>query len=161
MTRTLMSLQTTLLVALCGSRLVAAAQPITPSSLSPCPFTTDEIATALGVEVEDGQAADMQFPGGRDAGCLYPVKGSETAVTVRQTWDPSGSAPSTKLTGDGWIRVKGDLDHAAMKSGGPPADPGVELVYSRGRVRTRIFVHGPNLDALSMQPRLLRLRRVP
>src|SRR5215218_10375375 len=107
-----------------------AQEPLTPASLSPCPFTPAEIESALGVSVEDGQAADMSFPGGRDVGCLYPVKGSDTVLSVRQTWDAANQA-AAKLAEGGLQAVPGDPDGAQWKSGGKD-EPSAELTYARG-----------------------------
>lgn len=146
-----------------GVPSAAGAEPITPASLTPCPFTREEIAAALGIDVEQGEAADMKFPGGRDVACLYPVKGSQTVVTVRQIFDPAAQgssnakAPSLEA---GYHAIPGDPDQAAVKSG-RPEERVAELTYARGKVRTRIFVHGITLDREAVQPKLLRLRRVP
>lgn len=61
---------------------------------------------------------------------------------------------------DGQTAIAGDPDGAMVQ-----ADPGGggsgELVYVRGKVKTRVFWHGGNLaDADGLQ-RLLKLRRVP
>jgi hypothetical protein len=120
-----------------------AETPLTPSSLKPCPFTPDEIGATLGVSVDEGQVADMAWPGGRDVGCLYVVKGSETVLSVRQTWDPGKAA------------------QAALTKTGADGKPSVELTYGRGNVRTRVLIHGGAFDEADMQPKLLKLKKVP
>ena len=136
----------------------AADPPSTPASLEPCPFTPDEIQSALEVSVEKGEAADMTSPGVRDVGCLYPVKDTSMVLAVRQTWDPANE--SGKSAGAGLQAIPGDPDHAAWKSGGKD-EPSVELSYTRGKVRTRVLVHGGTLSEPAMQARLLKLKRVP
>jgi|GEM_PF-4661642 len=133
----------TLAVWICGGSSLLAQGPSTPALLTPCPYTPAEIAEALGLAVGAGQAADMSSPGGRDVGCLYPVKDSEEVLVVRQTWAPPGSAGSSVSK--------------SLKNGGPRA----ELSYSRGKVRTLISVHGGTFNETDMQPRLLKLRQVP
>ena len=120
-----------------------AEPPLTPSSLRPCPFTAAEIGDALGLSVEEGQVADMTWQGGRDVGCLYVVKGSETVLSVRQTWDPGKAA------------------QAAVTKTGADGKPSVELTYGRGNVRTRVLLHGGAFDEADMQPKILKLKKVP
>ena len=145
-----------LTLALPGISPVMAQGPLTPASLAPCPFTPAEIESALGVSVEDGQAADMSWPGGRDVGCLYAVKGSDTVLSVRQTWDPAnaGSANQTSRA------IPGDPDGARWETVGKDK-PSVGLIYARGKARTRVLVYGDTIRESDMQPRLLRLKRVP
>ena len=138
----------------------AAAQPATPDALMPCVFAHAELLSDLGLDIETAQVADMKFPGGRDVGCLYTIKASETVFTVRQTWDPAASGKPARAGGTGLRPVLHDRD-GAMAGTGPADEPGAELIYWRGKVKTRLFVHGPTLDANDMQARLLKLRRVP
>jgi hypothetical protein len=138
----------------------ALAQPPTPAGLTPCVFAHDEILSNLGLDIDTTQVADMTLRGGRDVGCLYTIKGSETVLTVRQTWDPAAPGRPAKVGGTGLRPVPGDRDGAAAGIG-PPDEPSAELVYWRGPVKTRLLVHGPTLDANDMQARLLKLRRVP
>jgi hypothetical protein len=148
-----------LLATLAGARL-ASAQPATPELLNPCAFAHDELATVLGLAIERSHVADMRIPGGRDVGCTYTVKKSETVLTVRQTWDPASSGPPA-APGEPQLRpIAGDADHA-MHSTGPPDHPSAELVYWRGKVKTRLLVHGPTVDSKAMLEKLLKLRRVP
>jgi hypothetical protein len=153
-----------LTLTLLGISPALAQGPLTPASLSPCPFTPAEIESALGVSVEDGQAADMSFPGGRDVGCLYAVKGSDTVLSVRQTWDTasagSASQGTAKLAEGGLHAIPGDPDGAQWKSGGKD-EPSAELTYARGKIRTRVLIHGATVRESDMQSRLLRLKRVP
>lgn len=142
-----------------GARMVHA-QPPTPDGLTPCVFAHDELLSDLGLDTETGQFADMKLPGGRDVGCLYTIKASQTVVTVRQTWDPAASPRSAGAAGTRLRAVPGDPD-GAVSGTGPADDPSAELIYWRGKVKTRLFVHGPTLDANDMQSRLLKLRRVP
>jgi hypothetical protein len=150
-------------LSLCGVSPLPAQASLTPGSLSPCPFTPAEVESALGVRVEDGQAADMSWPGGRDVGCLYAVQGSDTVLSVRQIWDPAnaGSVNQASARPAGGLQaIPGDPDGAKWKAGGKD-DPSVELLYERGKVRTRVLIHGATIRESDMQPRLLRLKRVP
>lgn len=150
-------------LSLCGVSPLLAQGPVTPASLSPCPFTPAEIESTLGVSVEDGQAADMSWPGGRDVGCLYIVKGSDTVVSVRQTWGPSssgnGQVSAQRADGD-FQAIPGDPDGAKWKAG-KGHEASMELIYARGKVRTRVLVHGDSLRESDLQSKLLKLRRVP
>ena len=148
-----------LLLVLCGAR-PGWAQPATPDLLTPCAFAHDELREALELEIERAHVADMKLPGGRDVGCLYTVKASEIVLTVRQSWDPANGKPSGRGAEVGFRPIPGDADHAATRTG-PPDEPGAELVYWRGKVKTRLFAHGPTLDATAMLAKLLKLRRVP
>ena len=143
MRKTLTAICALLTLASMGISGVLAEPPLTPSSLRPCPFTPAEIEAALGVSVEEGQVADMTWPGGRDVGCLYVVKGSETVLSVRQTWDPGKAA------------------QAAVTKTGADGKPSVELTYGRGNVRTRVLLHGGAFDEADMQPKILKLKKVP
>ena len=141
-----------------GISSLSADEPLTPASLEPCPFTPDEIQSALEVSVEKGEAADMKSPGVRDVGCLYPVKDTSMVISVRQTWDPANETSKSAETA--LQAIPGDPDHAAWKSGGKE-EPSVELSYTRGKVRTQVLVHGGAFQELEMQPKMLRLKRVP
>jgi hypothetical protein len=148
-----------LLLRLCGAGPLQA-QPATPEALKPCAFEHGELAEALGIAIERSHVADMKLPGGRDVGCLYTLKASELVFTVRQTWDPADPGPGGRAPEPGFRSIAGDGDHAATRTG-PPDEPGAELIYWRGKVKTRLFVHGPTLDAKAMLAKLLALRRVP
>lgn len=143
-----------------------ADQPVTPASLAPCPFTPEEIQAALGLTVDIGEAADMKFPGGRDVGCLYQIAGGSTTFAVRQTWDPAGRAGTAQAATEKGTRttkpIPGDPDGAQWKvSSQNDDDPQVELSYTRGKVQTRVLVHGRSFRAPEIQSNLLKLRRVP
>jgi hypothetical protein len=160
-TRTEIALLATSMV-IVGASVLKAEEPVTPASLQPCPYSAEEIQSALGVTVERGEAADMTFPGGRDVGCIYPVKNSQTVLSVRQTWDPSGSSggdSAAKHEEGGLQPIAGDSDGASWRV--KRNEHSVELVYTRAEVRTRVLVHGGTFDDDDMQPRLLTLRRVP
>ncbi len=142
-----------------------APPPLTPSSLSPCALRAGEIATALGVTVEEEQAADMSWPGGRDVGCLYTFQGTSVVLSVRQTWDPaagSGAAPQAAEKPDPGVEVvPGDPDGAAWRVRDAEGNQDVELTYTRGHVHTRVSAHNGSFDVTDMRQRITRLRRVP
>ncbi|HEV8581372.1 MAG TPA: hypothetical protein VGX68_20085 [Thermoanaerobaculia bacterium] len=141
-----------------------AEEPVTPASLVPCPYTPEEIEAALGVKVNPGEAADMEFPAGRDVGCLYQVVGGSTTIAVRQTWDPTGSISSPQsATKKGKPEpIPGDPDGASWNVGGGKDDePQLELSYKRGKVQTRFLIHGRSFRETEMQPKVLKLKRVP
>jgi len=159
--RTLVKISLTALPAWLLAAGALSAQPTTPSALVPCAFARPEIAAAMGVELQQADAADMTIPVGRDVGCLYSVKGSDFVFGVRQTWDstrPANRAPGGSTPGH--RQLVGDPDGAVYTSDAGNGSGG-ELVYIRGKVQTRVFWHGGNLtDAEGLQ-RLLKLRRVP
>lgn len=147
-----------------GIPALLAEQPPTPVSLAPCPFTAAEIESALELRVEESQAADMTFPDGRDVGCSYVMKKSSTVLSVRQTWDPAnnGSQTATKRAGYRFRRIAGDPDAAVWQLGEKDKDRGdVSLIYSRGKVKTKVMVYGGTFRNSDMQPKLLKLKRVP
>jgi len=150
----------TLFLAAAASR---AQAPLTPASLSPCAWTPAEVEAALGLTVERREAADMKTVGGRDVGCVYTFRGSSIEISIRQTWDPanSGASPAAAegATSDRKA-IAGDPDGAAWKTKRTDG-PRLELTYSRGRVRTTVVARGGTFRDEEMQPRLLRLRRVP
>ena len=121
-------------------RPASGDQPATPASLVPCPYTPEEIEAALGVKVEPGEAAHMEFPNGRDVGCLYQAAGGSTTIAVRQTWDPTGSISSPQsATKKGKPEpIPGDPDGAQWTAGGDDDEPRLELSYKRGKVQTRV-----------------------
>jgi hypothetical protein len=147
-----------MLLAVWSLSSVSADQPLTPATLEPCPFTPDEIQSALEVSVEKGEAAEMNSPGVRDVGCLYPIKDTSTVISVRQTWDPANE--TSKSAEVGLQSVPGDPDNAKWKAGGKD-ESSVELTYTRGKVRTKVLVHGGAFQESEMQPKMLRLKRVP
>ena len=159
--KTLLKIALTAAAAWLSAAAALSAQPKDPSALVPCAFALSEIAEAMGVELQQADAADMTIPVGRDVGCLYSIKGSDFVFGVRQTWDstrpanrpPAGSTPGNR-------QVAGDPDGAVYASAAGNGSGG-ELIYVRGKVQTRVFWHGGNLaDADGLQ-RLLHLRRVP
>lgn len=135
-----------------------ALPPSTPAALEPCPFTPAEVSAALGLQIVQMEVADMQSPGARDVGCFYEVQGSETVLSVRQTWDPGAGQGRTLARGA--HTVPGDPDGAEWRTG-TKDEPSAELLYTRGRVRTRLLVHGGSFDPEEVPARLLRMRRVP
>jgi hypothetical protein len=152
-----------------GPGIGTAEEPVTPGSLEPCPFTAEEIQVTLGIEVENSQAAEMQFPGGREVGCTYATKSGNTSFSVRQTWDPSEGAPSAAEAPDpgkgtdGFTAIPGDPDGAQLrgKNGRPDDEPSVELRYKRDKVQTTVVARGRTIDPAKMEPKLARMRRVP
>jgi len=140
-----------------------ADPPVTPASLVPCPYTPEEIEAALGLQVSPGEAAYMESPAGRDVGCLYTVVGGSTTVAVRQTWDPNGAGKAEAVAPKGARGevIPGEPDGASWRIGGDDNEPRLELLYTRGKVQTRLLVHGRSFREPEMQPRVLKLKRVP
>mgnify|MGYP001589451744 CR=1 FL=1 len=153
---------------------VAAEQPVTPATLQPCPFTAAEVEEALGLVVDLAEVSDVTFPSGRDVGCYYTFKDSLTVLAVRQIWDPSGTeilAPAVRKEapphpgpgGHGGGRVEpipGDPDGARWEHG-PEGEPDISLSYGRRHASTKIIAYGTTFRNADMQPKLLRLKRVP
>ncbi|HVT57920.1 MAG TPA: hypothetical protein VHR45_05940 [Thermoanaerobaculia bacterium] len=154
---------------LCATTALPAQSAPTIQSLLACPFAHAEVETALSMKLEKGQAADMRFPDRRDVGCMHVVKGSSAVFAVRQTWDPSiPTAPGGASVGiraaptplePGATAIAGDPDRASWKE--DAAGDGGELIYTRGKVRTRVMLHGGILTSADAQRILLQLRRVP
>lgn len=140
-----------------------AAAPATPTALSPCALSAADVQAAFGLTVDRTEVSDMTLPGGRDVGCLYTFKDSSFELTVRQTWDDSRPAGAASLAdGERGTAIPNDPDGAFGKAA--PADrPGAraELAYARGKVQTRISVHGGRLLATEALAKLVLLRRVP
>jgi len=153
---------------LLADRAAGAPPAITPSSLHPCAFTGAELQLAIGMKVDKGEAADMTFPGGRDVGCSYAIRGGDLVFSVRQTWEApakkAGAAAPQRAERGLRPPLKGDPDGASWKfpvMGAAGDVSSLELVYTRGSVRTRLILHGGNFTVANMQPKLLALRRVP
>lgn len=143
-----------------------AAAPLKPEALVACPYTQAEIKELLGLEVEEGQAADMKTPAGRDVGCIYPVKNSSTAFAVRQTWDPANPASSNQtrfFSGEAKLRpIPGDPDGAHWKrTANADNEHRISLIYARGHVGTTVELYGGWFDEPQMRGKLVRMRRVP
>ena len=108
----------------------------------------------------------MSGPGSREVGCVYPVKSSFLAFSVRQAWDPSGiSGPSLREGRRLWS-LAGDADQAAWLSGPnkKPEDeskPQLKLIYKRGKVSTTVELYGSYFKKEDMAPKLQKMRRVP
>lgn len=146
----------------CGASALAQA-PLTPTSLTPCAWTLAEVEAVLGLRVSTREVADMKSPAGRDVGCVYTFEGSSIEVSIRQTWDPANNGAALATAKEGHANLKAvpnDPDGAAWKVA-PAAERRLELTYARGRVRTIVVVRGGTFRDEDMQPRLLRLRRVP
>jgi hypothetical protein len=160
--RTRLPLVLTLMAWLSVHSAGAAEQPQTPDELTPCPYTQAEIEATLGLLVGPGEAADMEFPNGRDVGCFYQVVGGSTTLAVRQTWTVGGGANPAPPSGARVESIPGDPDGARWTiGGGVEGAPRLELNYNRGKVKTRVVVHGRIFREPEMQPRLLNLKRVP
>jgi hypothetical protein len=141
-----------------------AAQAPAPEKLEPCPYTPEEIETALGLKVLPGEAADMKFPDGRDVGCLYEVAGSSTTFAVRQIWEPAGGSGKlhSAVKDAREEPIAGDPDGARWTIGRSERDePRIELRYTRGRVQTHLLIEGRAFREAEIQPKILRLKRVP
>ena len=144
-----------------GAAAALPAQPPTPRGLRPCAFDLSEIAEVMGVELQRSEAADLTISVGRDVGCLYSVKGSDFVFGVRQTWDSTRPAKAGSARAPrGYRAIPGDPDGAVVQADSGGGGSG-ELVYVRGKVQTRVFWHGGNLDTADGLQRLLKLRRVP
>src|ERR1700724_1591494 len=124
-----------------------AAQPPTPAGLQPCAFTLPEVAEAMGAEVKQAAAADMTITVGRDAGCLYFVKGSTFVFGVRQVWDSTLPAKAPARAPRGYRAIPDDPDGAVVQSASGGGSASGELVYVRGKVETHVFWHGGNLSS--------------
>ena len=159
--RTLLKIALTAAAGWLAAAAALSAQPTHPSGLVPCAFGLGEIAAAFGVELQKMDAADMTIPVGRDVGCLYSVKGSDFVFGVRQTWD-STRAPGKPAAGGkpGFRAIPGDPDGAVYVTDAANGSSG-ELIYVRGKVQTRVFWHGGNLNDADGLQRLLKLRHVP
>lgn len=138
----------------------AAASP--PPSLIPCPYTAAEIEAALGIAVSPGEPSDVELkPAGRDVGCIYTRLGGSTEVVIRQIWDPGSNAASAMTVKNG-KPVPGDPDGAeTTRGGGRDGGPRVALYYHRGKVRVTLAVDGRSFTEDDIEPKLVRMRRVP
>lgn len=161
-----------LAVTLCAAGAEAGNAPPAPAALSPCALAATEIGAIFGMTVDKAELADIQFPGGRDVGCIYTFQGTQTVLSIRQTWGtPSSSASAAEKAASGqaprpWQELQaiaGDPDHAAWKVSERKDDQSVTLTYVRagGKAQTTVSVHGGAFDVATMQQKLLLLRRVP
>jgi hypothetical protein len=160
-----LSIALTLLLAVgFASRAATAAPSTPPPSLIPCPYTPEEIEAELGITVSPGEASDVELqPTGRDVGCIYTKVGGSTEVVIRQVWDPgSNSNAASAMTVKNGRPVPGDPDGAeTTRGGGRDGGHRVELHYHRGRVQVLLAVDGRSFTEDDMEPKIVRLRRVP
>jgi hypothetical protein len=130
--------------------------------VSSCPFSPAELSTALDLKVVAGKPSEVPFPGGKMVSCTYEQSGGFTTVTVTLTYAASAAdlASMDRVVGSGLVAIKGDPDNARWQTN-QYEENNVALHYTRGTVRTEIRVVGGRFKAAEMQPRLLKLRRVP
>jgi hypothetical protein len=145
--------------------IASAADEPTAESLVPCPYTPAEIKQSLGLDVEPGIVSDMRSDEVRDVGCLYPVKNSFIALTVRQIWDIHETSEPSPSNAPGFRAVAGDADGAAWAEDKAPDSkkekPHLKLTYKRGKVKTAVDLYGSYFQEEVLAPKLEKLRHVP
>ena len=153
-----------LTLSLCSLATLAAPAPTLPKA-APCPYTSAEVAAALGVTVKPGDPGEMPFPGGVDYSCSYAQSNGSLTLTISQMVmsaadQQKGNAYYQQTLAGKTTAIPRDPDGARWQLD-PYDDKSVALHYLRGTHRITIRVNGGSLKAAAMQPKLLGLRRLP
>jgi len=160
--------QASLVVAAAPAAAKPAPKPPATAALpkaTACPYTPAEVAAALGVSVKAGAPSETPFPGGVDYGCAYDQTAGHMTLWVQQMVmsaadQRAGDAPFQQTLAGQLTAIPRDPDGARWQL--DPYDPrSVALHYLRGTHRVTIRLTGGNLKAEALQPKLLRLRRLP
>lgn len=151
-------------VLLAGASSAAPAAPALPKATA-CPYTPAEVTAALGVSVKAGQPDEMPFPGGVEYSCSYGQTDGFLTLWVSQTVmsladQQKGDAYYQQSLAGNTNAIAGDPDRARWQL--DAYDPkNVALHYTRGTHRVAVRVTGGPFKADALQPKLLRLRRLP
>jgi len=137
-----------------------------PASLS-CPYKPGDLTRALGLKFGEAERSEAAFPGGKMVTCTYSEAspGFTTLLvgfTVMAAKDFAASMVQLDRNATGKTTpIPGDADGARWKLDQYDENR-VALIYDRGgTTRTEISMYGGRFKAKDVQPKLLKLKRVP
>lgn len=142
------------------------AEPSSTLSSESCPYTVEEIQSALGLKVKPPKVSEAAFPGGKEVSCDYAATDVWfTSLLVKLTSIAPKDFASSMATLDKFLAgkstpIEGDKDGAKWQID-PYDESNLALHYSRGYVRTEVRAFGGKFKTAEMQAKLLKLRRVP
>jgi hypothetical protein len=151
------------------------AAPISPAASSPaattdpCPYTTKELSTVLGITVSVGRGKETPFSGGVSSRCSYSETAGLRSVMIAQTrmsaadWAYSRSTWDKQKAGS-FEAIANDPDGARWQIGQGDLT-GVTLVYLRRNAEIEVRVNGVDMKnaaaVKAMRDRVVALRRLP
>jgi len=142
----------------------AAPAPALPA-VEPCPYNVGELAVTLGMGFKAGVGKSTPIPGGVKTTCSYaPADGYMSLVLKQTVMSPadhqSGAAAFARTLTSPLAPIQGDADGASWQMD-PYSPNNVALHYLRGTHRIELRAQGGVKKASVIQPKLLRLRRLP
>jgi len=156
----------TLLVGLLGIVLDAAAAPVPAlPAVEPCPYNVGELAVTLGMSFKAGVGKSTPIPGGVQTTCAYAPSDGYMTLLLKQTvlapadHQQRAAAFAATLTSP-LAPIANDPDGASWQLD-PYSPNNVALHYQRGTHRIELRAQGGVKKASTVQPKLLRLRRLP
>ncbi len=153
-----------------ASILLAAVAPAQPAkdalpAVQQCPYTPAELGAALGLKFDAGKGFDSPFPGGKEVSCSYPQADGFTTLYVLQMVMSAadlalGQAQYEKMLAGRAVLIAGDRDGARWQLDSYNEN-NLALLYTRGGARVEVRAAGGRFKVAEMQPKLLKLRRLP
>ena len=148
-----------------GSHWASASQTIDMAKMKACALTPADIKAALDLDVKPGKPQETPYPGGKSFNCAYDFTSGMGHIGLRQDWIPLDSLAASlremdKLVAGKKEGVSSDPDKAIVIID-QYMEGKITLSYVRTNVRTEVLVMGSGFKARDMQPKLLKLKRVP
>ena len=148
-----------------GSPWASASQTIDVAKMKACALTPADIKAALDLDVKPGKPQETPYPGGKSFYCAYDFTSGMGHIGLRQDWIPLDSLATSlremdKLVAGKKEGVSSDPDKAIVIID-QYMEGKITLSYVRTNVRTEVLVMGSGFKARDMQPKLLKLKRVP
>ena len=148
-----------------GSSWASASQTIDMAKMTACALTPAEIKATLDLDVKPGKPKETPYPGGKNLYCAYDFTSGMGHIGLSQFWIPLDFLATSlreldKLVAGEKKSVSGDPDKAIVTTDQYMAGM-IALSYVRANVRTEVLVMGSGFKARDMQPKLLKLKRVP
>ena len=148
-----------------GSPWASASQTIDVAKMKACALTPADIKAALDLDVKPGKPQETPYPGGKSFYCAYDFTSGMGHIGLRQDWIPLDSLAASlremdKLVAGKKEGVSSDPDKAIVIID-QYMEGKITLSYVRTNVRTEVLVMGSGFKARDMQPKLLKLKRVP
>lgn len=148
---------------------VSSAAGSSAAAADPCPYTTKELGTVLGITVGVGRGKGTPFSGGVSYRCSYDETAGLRSVMIIQTRMSAADWAYSKSTWDkqkagSFEAIANDPDGARWQIGQGDLT-GVTLVYLRSNAEIEVRVNGVDMKNVAavkaMRNRVLALRRLP
>lgn len=145
--------------------VAAAPAPMALPAVEPCPYNVGELAVTFGMGFKAGVGKSAPVPGGVQTTCTYaPADGYMSLILKQTVMAPAdhqrGAAAFARILTSPLLPIQGDADGASWQMD-PYSPNNVALHYLRGTHRIELRAQGGVKKASVIQPKILRLRRLP